>query len=97
MKKLSFLFALLCASVMCWADTEVFVPANAVIDHTFFRTYSWATETTPSTCSWLAGVLTVSMTEGKNEQWQAQVFLDTKITYDASKQYTISFDITNIC
>ena len=94
MKKITFLFALLCASVMGWADTEKFVPSLAAIDHVFFRTYGWANETTPSTYDWSAGVLTVSMTEGKNDQWQAQVFLDTKITYDASKQYTISFDIT---
>ena len=78
---------------MGWADTEKFVAATAKIDHTYFRTNGWAEETTPSTCGWSNGELTVSMTESKNEQWQAQVFLDTKITYDASKQYDISFDI----
>lgn len=93
MKKITFLFALLCASVMGWADTEKFVAGDASIDHTYFRTYEWAEETTASTANWSAGVLTVSMTEGKNAQWQAQVFFDTKITYDASKKYTISFDI----
>jgi hypothetical protein len=93
MKKLSFIFALLCASMMGWASTELFNAANAVIDHTFFRTNGWAEETTPSTYDWSNGELTVSMTESKNEQWQAQVFLDTKITFDASKQYDISFDI----
>lgn len=92
-QKLTFLFALLCVSVIGWADTEKFVAANAEIDHTYFRTNGWAEETTPSTCVWSNGELTVSMTESKNEQWQAQVFLDTKITYDASKQYDISFDI----
>ena len=93
-KKITLLFALLCVSLMGWAETEKFVPADASIDHVYFRTYSWAEETTQSTATWSAGVLTVSMTEGKNEQWQAQVFLDTKVTYDASKKYTISFDIT---
>lgn len=92
-RKLTFLFALLCASMMGWADTEKFVAANAVIDHVYFRTNDWAEETTASTYGWENGELTVSMTESKNEQWQAQVFLDTKITYDASKQYDISFDI----
>lgn len=75
------------------AEGEKFIAANAAIDHTFFRTYGWAEETTPSTCNWSDGELEVTMTDGKNEQWQAQVFLDTKITYDASKQYDISFDI----
>ena len=93
MKKITLLFALLCASVMGWASTELFDAANATIDHTYFRTYGWAVETTPSTCTWSAAELAISMTEGKNEQWQAQVFLDTKITFDASKKYTVSFDI----
>lgn len=92
-RKLFTLLALLSASTLAWADTEKFVAANATIDHTYFRTNGWADETTASTCNWVNGELTLTMTESKNEQWQAQVFLDTKITYDASKQYDISFDI----
>ena len=92
-KKLTLLFALLCASVTGWASTELFNAANAVIDHTFFKTYGWADETTPSTANWSNAELAISMTEGKGEQWQAQVFLDTKVSFDASKKYTVSFDI----
>ncbi len=92
--KIYLLFALLCVSVMSWADTELFNAASAEIDHTYFRTYGWVNETTPSSATWLDAELAISMTEGKNEQWQAQVFLDTKITFDASKKYTVSFDIT---
>lgn len=93
-KKLTLLFALLCVSVMGWADTELFNAASAEIDHTYFKTYGWADETTPSSATWSDAELAISMTEGKNDQWQAQVFLDTKITFDASKKYTVSFDIT---
>lgn len=93
-KKLTILFALLCASMMGWADTELFNAASAEIKRTFFKTYGWGEETTPSSATWSDAELVISMTEGKNAQWQAQVFFDTKITFEASKKYTVSFDIT---
>lgn len=93
-KKITILFALLCASMMGWADTELFNAASAEIKRTFFKTYGWGEETTPSSATWSDAELVISMTEGKNAQWQAQVFFDTKITFEASKKYTVSFDIT---
>ena len=67
-KKLTILFALVCASMMGWADTELFNAASAEIERTFFKTYGWGEETTPSSATWSDAELVISMTEGKNAQ-----------------------------
>lgn len=92
MKKITFLFALLCASVMSWADTEKFVPSAASENGTFFaKTSSWEADNT-STGSYnsTTGTITIHIGEEKNAQWKAQYKLNEGFSYVAGKSYDFS-------
>ena len=90
-KKLSLLFALLCASVMGWA-TEKFVPADASQNSTFFaKTDSWDVDNTSSGAyNSSTGVITIHIGEVKNAQWKAQYKLNEGCSYAAGKYYDFS-------
>lgn len=101
MKKLSFLFALLCASVMGWADTEKFVAANASLFYkdgggTKFYKADWtADETSSASYNNATGVISATIGTGVAEgQWRAQIHLTHGVTFTSSKKYVFSCDIT---
>ena len=92
MKKFLFFFAALTLSVGLFAqagETELFVAANASVDHT------WGQFENPE-CTWNAttGTFTVTIMQQAEWQWGNQVFLATGITtLDVTKEYQVSFDI----
>ncbi len=91
MKKI-FLFVsalFLSATLFAQEETELFVPANASVDHT------WSEKGNPE-ATWNAatGTLTITLQGQASYQWGNQVFLATGITtLDVTKEYQVSFDI----
>lgn len=89
-KKLTILFALLCASMMGWAaDTQKFVAANYATLNSWFAIPQWQQETS-STASFNDGVITVNINATKGAQWHAQVWLNLDFDYSADKYYDFS-------
>ena len=92
MKKIFTLITALTLSVGFFAqagETELFVAANASVDHT------WGQFENPE-ATWNAqtGVLTVTIMQQAEWQWGNQVFLNTGITtLGLDKEYQVSFDI----
>ena len=96
MKKFTFLFALLCASVMGWADTEKFVAANASLNQVYINP-GWGGEDATSEASFeyneTTGVITGTIYNELNAQWQGQIKLNHGVAFTAGKQYVFSCDI----
>lgn len=89
-KKLTILFALLCASMMGWAaGTQKFEAANYATLDSWFAIPQWQQETS-STASFNDGVITVNINVTKGAQWHAQVWLNLNFAYSADKYYDFS-------
>ena len=92
MKKLTLLFALLCASVMSWADTEL-------VDFSQMTLESWGGNGNPvMTKDPVNEIITVELVGTPGWQWgnQAKIILENVATngLDVNKEYKLSFTAT---
>ena len=92
MKKTLSLFMLLFVAIGMFGQTNLFNPATASVESTYFATGpNWETETS-SSASYdpNTGTLFVDLKSQFSSQWQAQVKLRHNVVFSADKQYTIS-------
>ena len=92
MKKTLSLFMLLFVAIGMFGQTNLFNPATASVESTYFATGpNWETETS-SSASYdpNSGTLLVDLKSQFSSQWQAQVKLRHNVVFSADKQYTIS-------
>lgn len=91
MKKI-FLFVsalFLSATLFAQEENELFVAANASVDHTWGQF-----ENPEATWDAVTGTFTIEIKQQSEWQWGNQVFLATGITtLDVTKEYQVSFDI----
>ena len=92
MKKTLSLFTLLFVVIGMFGQTNLFNPATASVESTYFATGpNWETETS-SSASYdpNTGTLLVDLKSQFSSQWQAQVKLQHNMVFDPAKQYTLS-------
>ncbi|MBR3647964.1 MAG: N-acetylmuramoyl-L-alanine amidase [Paludibacteraceae bacterium] len=74
-------------------DHCLYEPAQASVN-TYFYTSGWSEDTVSfATVDTISGDVQVSIASAKNERWQAQVKLDTKLDLDPTKLYSLEFSI----
>ena len=90
MKKVfTFVVAMLTAATM-FAGTELFDPAQASINSTYFAPNWEADGVSSATYDAATGTVTVELKSQFNGQWQAQVKLNHNVAFSADKQYQLS-------
>ena len=92
MKKTLSLFMLLFVAIGMFGQTNLFNPATASVESTYFATGpNWETETS-SSASYdpNTGTLLVDLKSQFSSQWQAQVKLRHNVAFRADKQYVLS-------
>lgn len=90
MKKVfTFVVAMLTAATM-FAGTELFDPAQASINSTYFAPNWTADDVSSATYDAATGTITVELKSQFKAQWQAQVKLSHNVAFSAEKKYQLS-------